>query len=206
MAYATATSPPALDAESQTSLKLSTSLPRSTSLHHATKPFPPNPTPPSAPSFTSSPTTIPLSSYPGPGTPNALTPAGTPLQPASEGLRGRVATLPIPAPLELGESMMAVPESSGAIDPAAPSKAPGLMRRISRGAANKLTRRRQSATQNDKRDRSSGPVIMRRRSDSKTSNQPTRDNALESSNEDETSEALDGLGAWAGSEPSSLRS
>ncbi|KAJ5975714.1 hypothetical protein N7481_009421 [Penicillium waksmanii] len=206
MAYTTATSPPVLDADTQSSLKLSTSLSRSSSLQNAVKSFPSNPTPPSAPYFASSPSSFSFSTYAGTGTPNALTPAGTPLQSASEGLRGRVSPLPIPAPLELGEAMMAVPETSGIIDPAAPSKAPGLMRRISRGAANKLTRRRQSASQNDKRDRSSGPVIMRRRSDSKTSTQPTRDNALESSNEDETSEALDGLGAWAGSEPSSLRS
>ncbi|KAJ5082441.1 hypothetical protein N7532_011484 [Penicillium argentinense] len=206
MAYATATSPPALDADTQASLKLSTSFPRSTSLHNVVTSLPSHPTPPSAPSFTASPTSLPLSACPGPGTPNAFTPAGTPLQPASEGPRGRINPLPTPAPLELGESMMAVPETPGITDPTAPPKAPGLMRRISRGAANKLTRRRQSATQNDKRDRSCGPVIMRRRSDSKTSTQPPRDNALDSSNEDETSEALDGLGAWAGSEPSSLRS
>jgi phosphatidylinositol phospholipase C delta len=46
---------------------------------------------------------------------------------------------------------------------------------------------------------------MRRRSDSKTGPQPVRDSALDSSNEDE-SEAFDNLGAWGGSEASSLRS
>lgn len=213
MAYATATSPPAMDADAQTTLKLTTSLPRSTSLHHVVASLPPSaPTPSSAPSFTSSPTSTPVSVYPGPGTPNAFTPAGTPLQPPSEGPRGRIYPLPLPAPLELGESMMAVPEiinpnGNGVNDPStSSSKAPGLMRRISRGAASKLTRRRQSASQNDKRDRSSGPVILRRRSDSKNNTQPARDTALESSNEDDSIEALDGLGAWAGSEPSSLRS
>ncbi|KAJ5147176.1 hypothetical protein N7526_000528 [Penicillium atrosanguineum] len=206
MAYA-ATSPQALDAETQSSLKLS-SLARSTSLHHVVTSLPPGPTPSSAPSFTSSPSSTPVSACPGPGTPYSFTPAGTPYQFASEGPRGRGTgyPLPVPGPLELGEAIMAVPEAPGILDPSAPSnKAPGLMRRISRGAANKLTRRRQSASQNDKRDRSSGPVIMRRRSDSKTGPQP-RDIALDSSNEDDTSEALDGLGAWAGSEPSSLRS
>lgn len=210
MAYAAATSPPALDAETQGSLKLTTTLSRTTSLHNVVTPLSAGPTPSSAPSYSTSPTSLPASAFPGPGTPNAFTPAGTPLQPASEGPRGRNNgySLPTPAPLELGEAMMAVPEApnAGVIDPAAPSKAPGLMRRISRGAANKLTRRRQSASQNDKRDRSSGPVIMRRRSDSKTGPQPPRDNALDSSNEDDPHEALDGLGAWAGSEPSSLRS
>lgn len=84
------------------------------------------------------------------------------------------------------------------------SKGPGLMRRISRGAANKLTRRRQSASHNEKRDRSSGPVTMRRRSDSKTGSQNGRDNALESSNEEDSNDALDSLGVWCGSESSSL--
>lgn len=201
MAFTTETSSPALNAETQTqtSLKLATSLPMG---------HPPS----SAPSFTSSPSSTPASAYPAPGTPNGFTPAGTPLQPPSEGPRGRNFEYPlqIPAPLELGESFMAIPSnplSANSNDWVAPSsKGPGLMRRISRGAANKLTRRRQSASQNDKRDRSSGPVIMRRRSDSKTGPQPVRDTALDSSNEDDASEALDGLGAWAGSEPSSLRS
>ena len=48
------------------------------------------------------------------------------------------------------------------------NKGPGLMRRISRGAANRLTRRRQSSNQVTNRDHSSGPVIVRRRSDSKS--------------------------------------
>lgn len=212
MAYTTATSPPVLDAETQASLKLSTSLPRSTSLHHVFTSLPSGPTPSSAPSFTSSPTSTPTSIYPTPGTPNIFTPAGTPQYPASEGPRGQISDTPLltPAPLELGESMMAVPDNfstNGTNDATAPSsKAPGLMRRISRGAANKLTRRRPSATHNDKRDRSSGPVIIRRRSDSKTGPQPGRDTALESGNEDDAQEALDGLGAWCGSEASSLRS
>ncbi|KAI9705079.1 MAG: Phospholipase C [Candelina mexicana] len=47
------------------------------------------------------------------------------------------------------------------------TKGPGLIRRISRGAANKLTRRRTSTSNANSRDNSSGPVLMRRRSDSK---------------------------------------
>ncbi|KAJ5480220.1 hypothetical protein N7530_005729 [Penicillium desertorum] len=209
MAYATTTSP-TLDADTQSNLKLATSLPQPT-LHHVVTSLPSGPPPCSAPSFTSSPTSTPTSSFPAPETPYTFTPAGTPLQSASEGLYGRVngPSLPMPGPLELGESMMAVPGNanpSGFNDPAVSTKAPGLMRRISRGAANKLTRRRQSTTQNEKRDRSTGPIIMRRRSDSKTGTQPVRDSALDSSNEDEAGEALDNLGAWAGSEASSLRS
>ncbi|CAP92282.1 Phospholipase C [Penicillium rubens] len=209
MAYATTTSP-TLNADTQSNLKLATSPPQPT-LHHVVTSLPSGPPPCSAPSFTSSPTSTPTSSFPAPDTPYTFTPAGTPLQSASEGLYGRVngPSLPMPGPLELGESMMAVPGSanpSSFNDAAVSTKAPGLMRRISRGAANKLTRRRQSTTQNEKRDRSTGPIIMRRRSDSKTGTQPVRDSALDSSNEDEAGEALDNLGAWAGSEASSLRS
>ncbi|KAJ5789852.1 uncharacterized protein N7518_006863 [Penicillium psychrosexuale] len=198
MAYATTTSP-TLDADTQSNLKLATSLPQPTSLRHVVTSRPP----PSTRAFTSSPTCTPTSSIPGHGTPYSLTPAGTPLF-------GRVngSSLPTPGPLDLGESIMAVPGNANpsSFNDPAPSKAPGLMRRISRGAANKLTRRRQSTTQNEKRDRSTGPIIMRRRSDSKTGSQPVRDSALDSSNEDETGETLDNLGAWAGSEASSLRS
>ncbi|KAJ5826808.1 C2 calcium/lipid-binding domain CaLB [Penicillium robsamsonii] len=209
MAYATASSP-TLDADTQSNLKLATSLPQPTSLHHVVTSLPPGPPHSSAPSFTSSPTSTPTSSFPAPGTPYTFTPSSTPLHPASEGYCGRLngPSLPTPGPLELGESIMAVPGNanpSSLNDPVS-TKAPGLMRRISRGAANKLTRRRQSTSQNDKRDRSTGPIIMRRRSDSKTGPQPVRDSALESSNEDESGEALDNLGPWAGSEASSLRS
>ncbi|KAJ5938030.1 hypothetical protein N7454_004372 [Penicillium verhagenii] len=212
MAYTTATSPPALDADTHPSLTLATSLNRSKSLHQVITTLPAGQNPSLTPSSTSPTSSTPASAYFAPPTPNSFTPAGTPLQPPSEGPRGRnfEYALQIPAPLELGESMIAIPSNTGSANStdwmAPSSKGPGLMRRISRGAANKLTRRRQSATQNDKRDRSSGPVIMRRRSDSKTGPQPVRESALDSSNEDEASEALDGLGAWAGSEPSSLRS
>lgn len=48
----------------------------------------------------------------------------------------------------------------------AASKSPGLIRRLSRGAANRL-RRRQSSNHLSNRDRSSGPVMLRRRSNSK---------------------------------------
>ncbi|OJJ49939.1 hypothetical protein ASPZODRAFT_13047 [Penicilliopsis zonata CBS 506.65] len=151
----------------------------------------------SAPSFASSTTTTaPTSSI---GTPsslystrqpsNASSPSGTPLQLASDSFRGRVYSFPQlpPVPFELGESVMAIPgtanasgsgdtvsitsASSSSSSTTANNKTPGLMRRISRGAANKLTRRR-STTQHDKRDRSSGPVIMRRRSDSRTGPPP----------------------------------
>lgn len=68
----------------------------------------------------------------------------------------------------------------------AASKSPGLMRRISRGAANKL-RRRQSSKHLSNRDRSSGPVMLRRRSDSKNGPEPDAgviDNDFEADIED----------------------
>lgn len=46
------------------------------------------------------------------------------------------------------------------------AKGPGLMRRISRGAASKLTRGRTSSNAHKNRDHSSGPAVMRRQSDS----------------------------------------
>ena len=78
------------------------------------------------------------------------------------------------------------------------SKSPGLMRRLSRGAANKL-RRRQSSNHIQNRDRSSGPAILRRRSNSKNgvesdTNMP--DNEFEADIEDvqEDPEPVQGLG------------
>ena len=83
------------------------------------------------------------------------------------------------------------------------SKGPGLMRRLSRGAAsktNKVMRRRRSSNQVSNRDRSSGPVI-RRRSESKSSADadtgPFEPSIGDYEEEDETSEAvqaINGLG------------
>ena len=213
MAYA-ATSSSTMNGDTHANLKLTTSLPQPPKLHHVITSLPPAPNPSSAPAYDASsyfstsnslhPTSLPS---------NAPSSSCTPLQPAPEGLRGRISSFNSvsPTPLELGETAMAVPGNacaSGSGDPIIPNpnKGPGLMRRISRGAANKLTRRRQSASQNDKRDCSSGPVIMRRRSDSKTGVQhpAARDNALDSSNEEDSNDALDALGVWCGSEASSL--
>lgn len=209
MTYAASPSASALNGDLRPNLKLSTSI-RKPKLHHVITSVPPAPNPSSAPSCTSF-----AAQYsalrPGRIPSNASSPSGTPLQTATDGLRASNPPLGVPAPLELGESAMAVPGSpnnsnAGDFVIPNPNKGPGLMRRISRGAANRLTRRRQSASQNDKRDRSSGPVIMRRRSDSKSATQNGRESALDSSNEDDNNEALDSLGAWAGSEASSLPS
>ncbi|KAI9036346.1 putative 1-phosphatidylinositol-4,5-bisphosphate phosphodiesterase Plc1 [Aspergillus affinis] len=204
-----ATSPAStMNGDTNANLKLTTSLPKSPKLHHVVTSFPSS-NPPSGPLYTSSLTTTPNSLHPTYIPSNASSPSTTPLQPATDGHRDRLPAFPSVAPsLELGESAMAfagTATASGSGD-AVNNKGPGLMRRISRGAANKLTRRRQSTSHNEKRDRSSGPVIMRRRSDSKTGTQNSRENALESSNEEDSYDALDSLGAWCGSDASSLQS
>ncbi|KAF9886335.1 Phospholipase C [Aspergillus nanangensis] len=210
MAYAT-TSASTMNGDSHPNLKLTTSLPKPLKLHHVITSLPSAHNSSSAPSYTSSFTTTPNSLHAIYSHSNASSPSGTPLQAATDSFRGRIPSFPSFSgmPLELGESMMAAPgtasaSGSGESISSNPNKGPGLMRRISRGAANKLTRRRQSTSHNDKRDRSSGPVIMRRRSDSKTGPQNGRDNALESSNEEDLYDTFDSLGVWYGAEPSSL--
>lgn len=103
----------------------------------------------------------------------STTPAFTSLQSSPEGPRGR--NYPYshpPTPLQLPDPVELPPilSSPSAMNEAVSlnNKGPGLMRRISRGAASRLTRRRQSSNHVTNRDRSSGPVVMRRRSDSKS--------------------------------------
>ena len=83
----------------------------------------------------------------------------------------------------------------------AASKGPGLIRRISRGAKNRL-RRRQSSNHLRNRDRSSGPVMLRRRSNSKNDvdlDIGSADNEFEADIEDvqEDAEPAQGLGLAA---------
>ncbi|KAL3467984.1 hypothetical protein BJX64DRAFT_81669 [Aspergillus heterothallicus] len=214
MAYAaTTSSSSAVNGEATGGLKLAASRPRLPKLQHAftsALSAPPSSLVPTyASSFTSPPIPVRPSCYPS----TESSPSSTPYLPATDSFRGRISSIPtVPSPSpELGESAMAVPATIPASYPGESAiqhtnKAPGLMRRLSRGAANKLARRRQSTSHNDKRDRSSGPVIMRRRSDSKTGTQNARDSGFDSSNEDDSNDALDSLGCWSLSEPSSLPS
>ena len=81
------------------------------------------------------------------------------------------------------------------------SKGPGLIRRISRGATNKLIRRRQSSNSVTNRDQSSGPAIMRRASGTETDLDP----GLEGDDEDALEEvpSFYGLGLTIdGTQPS----
>ncbi|KAL1969443.1 hypothetical protein VTN77DRAFT_8881 [Rasamsonia byssochlamydoides] len=227
-----ASSPSALNGDANASSKLSaSSLARLPKLHHvitsasiganpsASAASPSSSSVPSASVTASASASTATSSpifAPRSAASNASSPAGTPFLAAADSSRGRYLpyTLASPAPLELDESTdtMAVPGNAPASsnppgDAAVAnnnnSKGSGLIRRISRGAANKLTRRRQSTSHHDKRDRSSGPVIMRRRSDSKSGPFNCRESAMDSSLEDED---LDSLSGWCGSEATSINS
>ncbi|KAI9701329.1 MAG: Phospholipase C [Bogoriella megaspora] len=80
---------------------------------------------------------------------------------------------PVPVPSVQGMSPASPPSSMGYA--LANSSRTGLIRRLSRGAQNKLTRRRTSAASTSIRDQSAGPVIIRRRSDSRTTSDPQHD-------------------------------
>ncbi|KAI9812865.1 MAG: Phospholipase C [Pycnora praestabilis] len=115
-------------------------------------------------------TTSPTSPNETPVSPQQST--TTSLQTSPEGPQGREQSSATgPGPLQLPEATMAVktqqPVGSAMSEAVAISKGPGLIRRISRGAANRLSRRRRSSSNVNSRDHSSGPVVMRRRSDSR---------------------------------------
>ncbi|PGH13546.1 hypothetical protein AJ80_06296 [Polytolypa hystricis UAMH7299] len=159
---------------------------------------------------------------------NTSSPFTTPLYSSTNSSRSAIlqsttaipAGLASPVPLELPESVMALPcppntsphshvpganvyiaSNAGNVNDNHNAKGPGMIRRLSQKAttkANQLTRRRQS-NPHDKRDNSSGPVIMRRRSDSKTGAPVPRDCPLESSYEEEDDE-YDSLGTLYGPE------
>ncbi|KAI9795981.1 MAG: Phospholipase C [Piccolia ochrophora] len=110
----------------------------------------------------------------------------TSVQPSPDLLWGRDAPTSSPTPLQLPDAGMVTPPSLNAMSEAiAMSKGTGLMRRLSRGAANKLSRRRTSSTNVNRRDQSSGPVMMRRRSDSQGGVDNTRDNLAFDTDENE---------------------
>ncbi|KAG4421957.1 hypothetical protein IFR04_004936 [Cadophora malorum] len=86
------------------------------------------------------------------------------IQGSPEGMRGRETDFALP-PFELPESIVSRKTSQSAMSEAM-SKSPNLIRRLSNRASQFAGRRRQSSTQAMSRDHSTGPVIMRRRSDS----------------------------------------
>ncbi|RDW64952.1 putative phosphoinositide-specific phospholipase C [Coleophoma cylindrospora] len=88
------------------------------------------------------------------------------VQGSPEPMRGRESEY-LPPPFELPEAVVSRKSSHSAMSEAmAASKSPGLIRRLSNRATQFAGRRRQSSTTTMNRDQSTGPVIMRRRSDS----------------------------------------
>src|SRR6266536_4411814 len=97
-----------------------------------------------------------------------LTTNNSSIQASPEALnRGRESDFPL-LPFELPESSVVSRKSSQSAMSEAliSSKSPGLIRRLSNRASQFAGRRRQSSTTAMSRDHSTGPVIMRRRSDS----------------------------------------
>ena len=86
------------------------------------------------------------------------------------------ATLSLPAsPMVPLQSPSPTSPSSSMSQALAGNSRTGLIRRLSRGASNRLTRRHPSAASTNARDQSAGPVIRRRRSDSRTTSDPQHD-------------------------------
>ncbi|KAL1957760.1 hypothetical protein VTO42DRAFT_5604 [Malbranchea cinnamomea] len=97
----------------------------------------------------------------------------------------------------------ATPTSSvdSSINALVSTKAPNLMRRFSKGATGRFPFRRQSVSRRDTRDHSSGPVIMRRRSDSRPGFPNSRDLAFGFDDD----AICDALGTWTGAEGDSSK-
>ncbi|CAG8955825.1 hypothetical protein HYFRA_00011694 [Hymenoscyphus fraxineus] len=94
-----------------------------------------------------------------------LTTNNSSIQGSPDGIRGRESESILP-PFELPESIVSRKSSQSAMSEALnQGKNPGLIRRLSNRATNKFNRRRQSNTAMS-REHSSGPTIIRRRSDS----------------------------------------
>ncbi|KAK0659565.1 1-phosphatidylinositol 4 [Lasiodiplodia hormozganensis] len=147
--------------------------------HHATMPLAIQPTSGAANYSRNSPTSAP-----------SLLDSAVSLQTTPESMHPTRITTSFPASFSLPESFMSTsapgptssPGSNAMTDAMALTKSPNLIRRISRGAHSRLTRQRGSGA-SARRDHSAGPVIMRRRSDSRTASDP-RDAAWDVSDYD----------------------
>lgn len=175
---------------SQSSLKRSTKpayvqtnfLP---SIHSATSSVPTSAVSASPVTTSSSPQASPIMS---PETAQ-LTTNSSSVQGSPNGLRGHEAEATL-TPFELPESIVSRNVSrkssqSAMSEAMSMSKSPGLMRRLSNRATKFAGRRRQSSTTAMSRDQSTGPVIMRRRSDSTNTAPEGGRGALFSESEDE---------------------
>jgi phosphatidylinositol phospholipase C delta len=114
-----------------------------------------------------------------------LTTNNSSIQGSPDSPRGREPDFP-PPPFELPESIVSRKSSQSAMSEAlVMSKSPGLIRRLSNRATKFAGRRRQSSTTAMSRDHSTGPVIMRRRSDSTNTAPEGGKGALFSDSDDE---------------------
>ncbi|KAE8452501.1 hypothetical protein EG329_000404 [Mollisiaceae sp. DMI_Dod_QoI] len=114
-----------------------------------------------------------------------LTTNNSSIQGSPDGLRGRDAEFTLP-PFELPESIVSRKSSQSAMSEAmSMGKSPGLIRRLSNRATQFAGRRRQSSTTAMSRDHSTGPFIMRRRSDSTNTAPEGGKGALFSDSDDE---------------------
>ena len=128
--------------------------------------------------MTSVPFTLSPASAVSPATTSAVSTASqttnTSMQSSPEILRGRdIHSLDVPSPLQLSTAMLQSPPfstQSAMTEAMAMTKSPGIIRRLSQGAANQANRLRRRTSSNHvmSRDRSSGPVVTRHRANSKT--------------------------------------
>ncbi|KAI9735776.1 MAG: Phospholipase C [Claussenomyces sp. TS43310] len=125
--------------------------------------------------------------------PSQLITSNSSLQGSPEGPRGRDADIVLP-PFELPESIVSrKPSQSTMSEALSGSKSTGIIRRLSNRASRLANRRRQSSTNANSRDHSSGPVIMRRRSDSNGTAPEVRGSLLSDSDDDIPEDARDEL-------------
>ncbi|KAI9729465.1 MAG: Phospholipase C [Cirrosporium novae-zelandiae] len=123
-------------------------------------------------SSTCSTTTAPTSAGSSTSHSYMASPVQTSITSSPDSFRGRMSHTSTPNSFDLEEPALSYtnpspqPGSQTSSDSVSASRTPNLMRRISRGAASRI-RRRQSSTHNN-RDHSTGPVILRRRSDSRS--------------------------------------
>jgi phosphatidylinositol phospholipase C, delta len=114
-----------------------------------------------------------------------LTTNNSSIQGSPDSVRGRDSEYP-PPPFELPESTVSRKSSQSAMSEAlVMNKSPGLIRRLSNRATKFAGRRRQSSTTAMSRDHSTGPVTMRRRSDSTNTAPEGGKGALFSDSDDE---------------------
>ncbi|KAK4968705.1 hypothetical protein LTR66_011793, partial [Elasticomyces elasticus] len=111
----------------------------------------------------------PLSAFRG-LTPTIAVQGSPELLATSQGpLTGSLPNFRLPEPaMSVAVPSAPTPPRSAMSEAISRNRSPGIIRRLSRGAHQRLTRRRPSANRSNIRDQSAGPVLVRRRSESNT--------------------------------------